>query len=67
MGRYYGMDREKRWERVEKAYAAMVCGEGNENADPVGVMAASYAAGVTDEFVVPTVVDKAGRSSPATA
>ncbi len=60
MGRYYAMDRDNRWERVEKAYAAMVYGEGVENTDPVAAMAASYADGVTDEFVVPTVCDKAG-------
>lgn len=54
-GRYYAMDRDNRWERVEKAYAAMVYGEGVENADPVAAMDASYAADVTDEFVVPVV------------
>ncbi len=54
-GRYYGMDREKRWERVEKAYAAMVYGEGNHNASPVDTMTESYANDVTDEFIVPTV------------
>ena len=54
-GRYYGMDREKRWERVEKAYAAMVYGEGNRNASPVDTMTESYANDVTDEFIVPTV------------
>ena len=55
MGRYYAMDRDNRWERVEKAYAAMVYGEGVENADPVAAMADSYANDVTDEFVVPVV------------
>ena len=60
MGRYYAMDRDNRWERVEKAYAAMVYGEGEQNADAVAAMAASYAADVTDEFVVPTVCDKNG-------
>ena len=55
MGRYYAMDRDNRWERVEKAYAAMVYGEGNQGNDPVQVMKDSYAAEVTDEFVVPTV------------
>ena len=53
IGRYYAMDRDNRWDRVEKAYAAMVYGEGNRNADPVA--AASYADDVTDEFIVPTV------------
>ncbi len=55
MGRYYAMDRDNRWDRVEKAYAAMVYGEGVENSDPAAAMAASYAADVTDEFVVPVV------------
>ena len=61
MGRYYAMDRDNRWERVEKAYAAMVYGEGVKNADPVAAMANSYADGVTDEFVVPTVCDENGK------
>jgi 2,3-bisphosphoglycerate-independent phosphoglycerate mutase len=61
-GRYYAMDRDKRWERVEKAFRAMVLGEGNQAKDPMQVMRASYAGGVTDEFVVPTViVDEAGK------
>ena len=60
MGRYYAMDRDNRWERVEKAYAAMVYGEGEQNSDAVAAMAASYEAGVTDEFVVPTVCDANG-------
>ncbi len=61
MGRYYAMDRDNRWERVEKAYAAMVYGEGEQNADAVAAMAASYEAGITDEFVVPTVCDTNGK------
>lgn len=55
MGRYYAMDRDNRWERVEKAYAAMVYGEGNRCACPVQAVQDSYDANVTDEFVVPTV------------
>ena len=58
MGRYYAMDRDNRWERVEKAYAAMVYGEGNQNASAVATAEQSYAAGVTDEFIVPTVCVK---------
>ncbi|MCL2857934.1 MAG: 2,3-bisphosphoglycerate-independent phosphoglycerate mutase [Oscillospiraceae bacterium] len=54
-GRYYAMDRDNRWERVEKAYAAMVWGEGELALAPEGVMQASYDAGITDEFVLPTV------------
>lgn len=61
MGRYYAMDRDNRWERVEKAYAAMVYGEGVQNPNPAAAVEASYAADVTDEFVVPVVCDKDGR------
>ncbi|MDY4484128.1 MAG: 2,3-bisphosphoglycerate-independent phosphoglycerate mutase [Butyricicoccus porcorum] len=57
-GRYYAMDRDNRFERVSKAYAAMVYGEGEYNPDPVAAMQASYDAGVTDEFVVPVVTAK---------
>ncbi|MBQ4095752.1 MAG: 2,3-bisphosphoglycerate-independent phosphoglycerate mutase [Oscillospiraceae bacterium] len=60
MGRYYAMDRDNRWERVSKAYEAMVYGEGEQAASAHDAMKASYAADVTDEFVVPTVVDKEG-------
>ena len=55
MGRYYAMDRDNRWERVEKAYAAMVYGEGKHAQCPVKAVEDSYADEVTDEFVVPTV------------
>ena len=55
-GRYYAMDRDNRWERVAKAYAAMADGEGAPFPDAAAVMAASYAADVTDEFVVPAVL-----------
>ncbi len=61
-GRYYAMDRDNRWDRVEKAYAAMVYGEG-ESGTPVEVMEKSYANGVTDEFVLPSVTCKNGRIS----
>ena len=63
-GRYYAMDRDNRWERVIKAYSAMVYGEGVENADPVSAMQASYDSEVTDEFVVPVVCDKDGTIKP---
>lgn len=59
-GRYYAMDRDNRWERVVKAYSAMVYGEGVMCDDPVKAMENSYAEGVTDEFVVPVVVDANG-------
>ncbi len=55
-GRYYAMDRDSRWERVEKAYAALVYGEGEKNPDAVDAMQKSYDNGVTDEFIVPTVI-----------
>ena len=58
MGRYYAMDRDNRWERVEKAYSAMVYREGVQAADPVQAVADSYANDVTDEFVVPVVCEK---------
>ena len=60
MGRFYAMDRDNAWDRVEKAYAAMVYGEGVEGCCPVGAIKKSYEEGVTDEFMVPTVLDKDG-------
>jgi 2,3-bisphosphoglycerate-independent phosphoglycerate mutase len=56
-GRYYAMDRDNRWERVEKAYRAVVHGEAeSKSADPIAAMKTSYGKGVTDEFVVPMVI-----------
>ncbi|MBI2686973.1 MAG: 2,3-bisphosphoglycerate-independent phosphoglycerate mutase [Acidobacteria bacterium] len=55
-GRYYAMDRDKRWERVEKAFRAIVTGEGHKAADPVAAIRASYEHGVTDEFIEPVVI-----------
>ncbi len=63
MGRYYAMDRDKRWDRVEAAYDALVYGEGIQDADPVHAVAASYENGVTDEFVEPVVCDRNGMVS----
>ena len=63
MGRYYAMDRDKRWERVQMAYDAMVYGEGHHSSDPVAAVAESYANGVTDEFVEPVVIDPDGTIS----
>ena len=56
-GRYYAMDRDTNWDRVEKSYKAMVYGESEQRfiGDPVGAMQASYDADVTDEFVVPVI------------
>lgn len=56
IGRYYAMDRDKRWERVKEAYDLIVKGVGTPTTDPVAAMQASYDAGVTDEFVKPIVV-----------
>ena len=64
MGRYYAMDRDNRWERVEKAYAAMVYGEGVEAECPVCAVKNSYAQDVTDEFVVPAVVKGGATIQP---
>lgn len=55
-GRYYAMDRDKRWDRVEKAYSAIVGGEGETAADVQAAIDASYAVGKSDEFVLPTVL-----------
>jgi 2,3-bisphosphoglycerate-independent phosphoglycerate mutase len=63
-GRYYAMDRDRRWERIAKAYNAMVFGdaEGGKSTDPVQGMKDSYNRGVTDEFVIPFVcTDKSGQ------
>ena len=59
-GRFWGMDRDKRWERVQKGYDAVVRGLGIENPDPADAVRRSYDAGVTDEFVEPVVCDKDG-------
>jgi 2,3-bisphosphoglycerate-independent phosphoglycerate mutase len=66
-GRYYAMDRDRRWERIAKAYNAMVFGdaEGGKSADPVQGMKDSYNRGVTDEFVIPFVcTDKDNSGQP---
>ncbi len=56
-GRYYAMDRDNRWERTEKAFRALVSREGPQQPSASAAVEASYAAGVTDEFVVPTVIE----------
>jgi len=62
-GRYYAMDRDKRWERVEKAHAALARGAGEAAADALSAIDASYAAELTDEFMLPTVIgDFAGMA-----
>jgi 2,3-bisphosphoglycerate-independent phosphoglycerate mutase len=57
-GRYYAMDRDKRWDRIERAFGAMVLGNGEKATDPVAAVKRSYERGVTDEFIEPiTIVD----------
>ena len=63
-GRFWGMDRDKRWDRVEKGYNAIVCGEGVQDPDPVHAVEASYAKEVTDEFVEPVVCCPEGVINP---
>ena len=55
-GRYYAMDRDKRWERVKLAYDCLVKGEGQKATDALAAIEQSYAAGITDEFIKPTVI-----------
>jgi len=62
-GRYYAMDRDKRWDRIERAKSAMVDGAGEKTIDPVAAVKRSYERGVTDEFIEPvTIVD--ARNEP---
>ncbi len=61
MGRYHAMDRDNRWDRVERAYKAMVRGEGVPAADALSAVRASYDAGKTDEFMEPAVIVRDGR------
>jgi 2,3-bisphosphoglycerate-independent phosphoglycerate mutase len=56
-GRYYAMDRDQRWERTQRAFDAIVNGEGEHADDPVAAVKASYERGVTDEFIEPTVIE----------
>ncbi len=58
-GRYYAMDRDKRWERIKLAYDAMVKGTGNKTTDALEAIKQSYNSGVTDEFIIPTVITDA--------
>ncbi|MBP3901993.1 MAG: 2,3-bisphosphoglycerate-independent phosphoglycerate mutase, partial [Blautia sp.] len=60
-GRYYAMDRDNRWERVNLAYDALTKGEGVKGTDAAEAVQASYDEGVTDEFVKPTVIEKDGK------
>lgn len=66
IGRYYAMDRDKRWERVKLAYDLLVHGTGTPAADAVKAVEASYASGVTDEFIKPVVITDANGKARAT-
>ena len=63
VGRYYAMDRDKRWERTQRAYDAIVDGEGKRAHDPIEAVNASYAADTTDEFIEPVVLEDRPRLS----
>ena len=65
VGRYYAMDRDRRWDRIDRALAAIVAGRGEVADDAVAAVRASYARGVTDEFVEPIVLRGRPRLDPA--
>ncbi|HEY8361766.1 MAG TPA: 2,3-bisphosphoglycerate-independent phosphoglycerate mutase [Tissierellaceae bacterium] len=60
-GRYYTMDRDKRWDRTKLAYDAYTLGRGKEDTDPVAAIEKSYKENITDEFVIPTVIKENGK------
>ena len=66
VGRYYSMDRDKRWERTERAFNLLVKGEGQRTSDPLAAIRRSYEHGITDEFVEPIVVTRESGESVAT-
>lgn len=61
IGRYWAMDRDNRWERIKKAYDALVFGKGVKETDPVEAVKNSYAKDITDEFIEPAVIEKDGK------
>jgi 2,3-bisphosphoglycerate-independent phosphoglycerate mutase len=63
-GRYWAMDRDKRWDRTERALRAIVNGEGEHAEDPIAAVRASYDLGVTDEFIEPVVIEGRPRLDP---
>lgn len=65
-GRYYAMDRDKRWERVKLAYDALVNGQGEKATDAIAAVENSYAKNITDEFILPTVIFNEGQQPLAT-
>jgi len=66
IGRYYAMDRDKRWERTERAFELLIKGKGERSADPAAAIQHSYERGVTDEFVEPTAIVGAAGEPVAT-
>jgi 2,3-bisphosphoglycerate-independent phosphoglycerate mutase len=66
VGRYYAMDRDKHWERIERAYKLLVGGEGERTTDPLAAIRQSYEHGITDEFVEPIVVTRPDGEPVAT-
>jgi 2,3-bisphosphoglycerate-independent phosphoglycerate mutase len=66
IGRYYAMDRDKRWERTKRAFNLLVNGEGRQTSDPLAAIRQSYERGVTDEFVEPIVVTRESGEPVAT-
>jgi 2,3-bisphosphoglycerate-independent phosphoglycerate mutase len=65
-GRYYSMDRDKRWDRVEKSYRAMVYGDGPSYSDPLDLVEDNYKNGIFDEFVIPSVITQENGEPVAT-
>ena len=63
-GRYYAMDRDKRWDRTERAYRTVVEAEGPTAPDPIGFIKQCYEKGTTDEFIVPTLIAPPGEDPP---
>jgi 2,3-bisphosphoglycerate-independent phosphoglycerate mutase len=61
-GRYYAMDRDKRWDRTQLAYRAIVLGEGTQETDPVEAIRKAYDSGKTDEFMLPVVIAENGKA-----
>ena len=66
IGRYYAMDRDKRWERTQRAYDLLVKAKGERVTDPVAAVLRSYERGITDEFIEPTVIVNANGEPVAT-
>lgn len=66
VGRYYAMDRDKRWERTERAYELLVRGKGEIASDPISAIEACYNRGITDEFIEPVVIVKPNGEPVAT-